>query len=181
MKEQLLLAAALQLFTELGFHGTPTSKIAKTAGVSNGTLFHYFATKDILIVHLYRSIKIELNQYLEQHLQPTAAPLDNIKIYFYKSIEWAVQHPQKFQYIQQFLNAPFYKTIDAQDATIQGTHTALLESAKAQNQLADLPTDLLFTLISYSIFGVIDYLQHHQGDSATVLQKSYTQVLKMIT
>jgi AcrR family transcriptional regulator len=39
------LAAALQLFVAFGFHGTPTSRIAAQAGVSNGTLFHYYKTK----------------------------------------------------------------------------------------------------------------------------------------
>ncbi len=35
-KEKQILAAALQLFVAFGFHGTPTSKIAAQAGVSNG-------------------------------------------------------------------------------------------------------------------------------------------------
>jgi AcrR family transcriptional regulator len=40
-KQQEILSAALQLFVANGFHGTATSKIAKEAGVANGTLFHY--------------------------------------------------------------------------------------------------------------------------------------------
>jgi AcrR family transcriptional regulator len=63
-KREQILASALRLFVEFGFHGTPTSKIAKEAGVSNGTLFHYFATKEDLIKELYISIKNELNQFL---------------------------------------------------------------------------------------------------------------------
>ena len=55
-REQILLAA-LKLFTEFGFHGTPTSKIAVEAGVSNGTLFHYFKTKEALILALYDYVK----------------------------------------------------------------------------------------------------------------------------
>ena len=41
------------LFTELGFHGTPTSLIAQEAGVATGTLFHYFKMKEELIENLY--------------------------------------------------------------------------------------------------------------------------------
>jgi AcrR family transcriptional regulator len=47
MKEQLtdkkkaILAAALALFTERGFHGTPTSLIAQDAGVATGQLFPF--------------------------------------------------------------------------------------------------------------------------------------------
>ena len=49
-KDQLIIATALKLFVENGFHGTATSKIAQESGVANGTLFNYFATKEILIV-----------------------------------------------------------------------------------------------------------------------------------
>ena len=52
-KREKILAAALNLFVEFGFHGTPTSKIAQKAGVANGTLFHYFATKEELVVALF--------------------------------------------------------------------------------------------------------------------------------
>ena len=38
-KRQALLKAALSLFTKHGFDGTPTSKIAKEAGVATGFLF----------------------------------------------------------------------------------------------------------------------------------------------
>ena len=56
-KVDKILEAALQLFTSKGFHGTPTSEIAKTAGVANGTLFHYFKTKEELINNLYLHVK----------------------------------------------------------------------------------------------------------------------------
>ena len=49
-KPEKILSTALKLFVAYGFHGTPTSKIASEAGVSNGTLFHYFKTKDELVV-----------------------------------------------------------------------------------------------------------------------------------
>ena len=60
-KRQQILDAALKLFVEYGFHGTPTSLIAKEAGVANGTLFHYFSTKDELVVALYSSIKSRMS------------------------------------------------------------------------------------------------------------------------
>lgn len=43
------MAAATRLFAEEGFHNTSTRKIAAAAGVSEGTLFHYFSTKNALL------------------------------------------------------------------------------------------------------------------------------------
>ena len=44
------MAAATRLFADEGFHGTSTRKIAAAAGVSEGTLFHYFSTKNALLL-----------------------------------------------------------------------------------------------------------------------------------
>jgi len=56
-KRTAILSASLTLFTERGFHGTPTSMIAREAGIATGTLFHYFKTKEELITALYLSVK----------------------------------------------------------------------------------------------------------------------------
>ena len=48
-----ILDTALRLFTLYGVDATPTSRISKEAGVSTGTLFHYFPDKDKLVGALY--------------------------------------------------------------------------------------------------------------------------------
>ena len=49
-----LLAAALDLFVEKGFAGTRVEEVAKQAGVSKGTLFLYFASKEELFKAVVR-------------------------------------------------------------------------------------------------------------------------------
>ena len=66
-KEEIL-KAALKLFVEFGFHATPTSKIAKEAGVANGTLFHYYKTKEELILALYSDTKKRLTEYMYSNI-----------------------------------------------------------------------------------------------------------------
>ncbi len=48
-KQFQIMLAALQLFAENGVDATPTSKIAKTAGVSEGLIFRHFSNKDGLL------------------------------------------------------------------------------------------------------------------------------------
>ena len=45
-----ILEAAVQLFTAEGFHASSTRKIAARAGVSEGTLFNYFGSKNDLLL-----------------------------------------------------------------------------------------------------------------------------------
>jgi AcrR family transcriptional regulator len=48
-KEQKILEAAIDVFSQRGFSGATTNEIAKKAGVAEGTIFRYFKTKkDIL-------------------------------------------------------------------------------------------------------------------------------------
>src|ERR1700712_5314174 len=49
-----LLAAALDLFVEKGFAATRAEEVAKRAGVSKGTLFLYFTSKEELFKAVVR-------------------------------------------------------------------------------------------------------------------------------
>ena len=49
-READIISAATDLFASDGFHATSTRKIAAAAGVSEGTVFHYFSTKNALLL-----------------------------------------------------------------------------------------------------------------------------------
>jgi TetR/AcrR family transcriptional regulator, mexJK operon transcriptional repressor len=49
---EVILNTALNLFIEQGFKGTSTRRIAEVAGVSEGLIFHHFATKKDLLAGL---------------------------------------------------------------------------------------------------------------------------------
>lgn len=58
-KELLILESAIQVFAEKGFSAATTNEIAKSAGISEGTIFRYFKTKkDIMRSLVKRSIEI---------------------------------------------------------------------------------------------------------------------------
>ena len=58
-KRTAILEAATELVAMLGV-SAPTAKIAKDAGVAEGTLFTYFANKDELLNWLYLELKMDL-------------------------------------------------------------------------------------------------------------------------
>lgn len=51
-RRQDILDAALRCFSDRGFHATTTGDIAREAGVSQGSIYLYFETKDDIIVAL---------------------------------------------------------------------------------------------------------------------------------
>jgi AcrR family transcriptional regulator len=54
-----ILAAALDVFAELGFHGARTRDLAEKAGVSEALLFRHFATKEDLVRAILESVGFE--------------------------------------------------------------------------------------------------------------------------
>ncbi len=49
-RREALIEAAFAVFAEHGFHGTPTTAVAKAAGISQAYLFRLFPTKEELYV-----------------------------------------------------------------------------------------------------------------------------------
>src|SRR5688572_17005274 len=49
-KQQKILAAAIDIFSEKGFAASSTNEIAKKAGVAEGTIFRHYKTKKELLL-----------------------------------------------------------------------------------------------------------------------------------
>jgi AcrR family transcriptional regulator len=158
-KRKRILESALRLFAELGFHGTPTSRIAQEAGVANGTLFHYFATKDDLILALYKSIKDDLARASSEQLGEADSLKAAMKTQYVAALYWAADHPMHFRFIQQFQNSPFSAMMDGEEAQRYiRPHHAMLESGIAAGIIKSLPVDLIYTLIMSHTYGLNEYL-----------------------
>lgn len=65
-----VLIASLKLFAKQGFYQTTTAQIAKKAGVSEGTIYNYFKTKNDLLTQLlsplFTEIKTKFMRKLDQ-------------------------------------------------------------------------------------------------------------------
>jgi AcrR family transcriptional regulator len=71
-----LLAAALRIFSSQGFHAATVADVAAEAGVSQGTVYHYFDNKESLLLAAYTQwAQASLRDEIEQAVQaePTAA------------------------------------------------------------------------------------------------------------
>ena len=183
-KEKQILAAALRLFVAFGFHGTPTSKIAAQAGVSNGTLFHYYKTKEDLVIALYNDIKAELGAYLSAQTGGQVSLETRLKKSFIHSLYWALDNQDKFYYIQQFHFSPHLAKISPEVIAAQSrVHLQLIEEGIAAQLLMPLPVQLLFTLVSSQVYGLYQYLADpaFPADQRTaVIEEAFALLWRMI-
>ncbi|HBS2867092.1 TPA: TetR/AcrR family transcriptional regulator [Klebsiella pneumoniae] len=94
-KKQALLEAATAAFAQSGIAAS-TSAIARSAGVAEGTLFRYFATKDELLNELYLAIKLRLVRTMIAGLDPDEKrPKENARNIWNSYIDWGVRNPME--------------------------------------------------------------------------------------
>src|SRR6266700_1928101 len=68
-------AAALQLFTTQGFHGTNNREIAEKVGVSTGSIYTYFPSKEAIFANLAQKHRAHLSQWLKAAVANLKEPL----------------------------------------------------------------------------------------------------------
>jgi TetR/AcrR family fatty acid metabolism transcriptional regulator len=49
-----IIDAALEAFAEYGYHNCQVAKIARQAGIADGTIYLYFANKEDVLVSVFR-------------------------------------------------------------------------------------------------------------------------------
>jgi AcrR family transcriptional regulator len=99
-KRNAILAAATQVVAEQGL-GAPTARIAKLAGVAEGTLFTYFATKDELLNRLYLELKEELSEAMVTAPPSSHGLRNRLRYGWQQYVHWGVMFPEKRKALAQ--------------------------------------------------------------------------------
>ncbi|EPK8446686.1 TetR/AcrR family transcriptional regulator [Klebsiella pneumoniae] len=108
-KKQALLEAATAAFAQSGIAAS-TSAIARSAGVAEGTLFRYFATKDELLNELYLAIKLRLVRTMIAGLDPDEKrPKENARNIWNSYIDWGVRNPMEHKAIRRMALSEAYR------------------------------------------------------------------------
>ena len=155
----MILKTALKLFVENGFHGTATSKIAQEAGVANGTLFNYYATKETLIVSLYNSIVKNMDDFIMDSLESSSVSKESFHSLFFAILQWNLNNTTEFQYLQQFKNSPYYKAIETTNLKLdENPLFILIQNGINIVLIKPLPASLIFSLFTAQIDGLCYYI-----------------------
>lgn len=80
-KKELILRAALKLFSQKGFHATTTKEIAKECGVAEGLIFYHFGDKRKLLLYLVNHFSFAMRLQEEDDLL-SKLPLEEALVHF---------------------------------------------------------------------------------------------------
>jgi AcrR family transcriptional regulator len=116
-KKDKILSAALKLFITQGFDGTSTAKIVAESGVSNGTLFHYFKTKEELISQLYVTLKEDYKNYLLERMGQCKTSKSKIKQLWDSCVQWYMENKDGVFFFTMFLNSPYIDNLSKEEVS----------------------------------------------------------------
>jgi len=99
-KRKAILDAALRVCSERGIADAPTSAISRAAGVAEGTIFTYFATKDELMNALYLEMRQEFSRHLEDFPYQGDART-RLRYIWDKYLDLGTTHPERLKVLAQ--------------------------------------------------------------------------------
>ncbi|MFV5480192.1 TetR/AcrR family transcriptional regulator [Acinetobacter baumannii] len=145
-----ILEAAARILESLGFAGFNTNAVAELAGVSIGSLYQYFPSKDALIVELIRRERAKLSTHIVEAIQQNNAA--DLKEKLKLIIQAAVQH--QLSRLQLARTLEFASELIGKD----------IEERKLQHELETIISDLFIRSgISHAQTAVQDVIALSKG------------------
>ena len=152
---EVILQAAAALFVAQGYDGASTNRIAEAAGVSIGTLYQYFPSKDAVLLQLSRRHSERMQEvFARRFAQAGALPLPAaIRLIIQAELEAMLLDLP----LQQVLFAQVHRSgLDTHIKQVQAQVTVLLRQALAErsNELRPLELELAPFILLHAIDGV---------------------------
>ncbi len=93
---EAILEAAARFLESLGFAGFNTNAVAELAGVSIGSLYQYFPSKDALIVELIRRERTKLSNHIVEAVQQheVAGLKEKLRLIIQAAVQHQLSRPQ---------------------------------------------------------------------------------------
>lgn len=63
--KDIILATAKEMISEVGFHKATTANLAKTANISEGTIYRHFESKEDILLHILAALEEQFSYYIE--------------------------------------------------------------------------------------------------------------------
>jgi AcrR family transcriptional regulator len=142
-KRNAILAAASQLIAEVGVEAS-TARVAREAGVAEGTLFLYFGSKDALLNALHVALHGLLAAATMAGDAPDAPLEARVRQAWHRAMAWRRAYPADVRTLAQLdVLTRITPESRATVAAAQGALRRLLSEVAARGGLRDAPPDLV--------------------------------------
>lgn len=161
-KQQKIVKTAIKMFAEKGYANTPTSEIAKNAGVAEGTIFRHYGTKDnlllsVIVPFLKESIPDLAEEIFNKTLSENILSFEDfLKAFIINRIQFVNENKEIFRVVVKEL---FYseelrkELLPLFSKNILLRFNKVLDRYKELGEILDLPNTILIRLLFTTIGG----------------------------
>lgn len=172
-KRNAILAAAVKVMAELGA-GAPTSKIAREAGIAEGTLFTYFATKDELLNQLYLEVKATLHEAMMQGFPHGASLRERVRHVWHAYVHWGALDVARRRVMQQLsVSAAVLPATRAKGAEAFCAVSEMIAESVSNGMLRDQSPDFAGAIMSSLADMTIDFMLAHPDQEETYCEAGF--------
>lgn len=168
-----LLDAATKVFAEHGI-AAPTSLISKTAGVSEGSLFTYFKTKEILINELYRELRLDLAAAVNSEFPRKGSVRARLEHVFMRYVTWGAQHPVSRRALRQASMSNLIEPdVRAESNVLFAEMDKLQVDAFKQRKLQQLPPSMASQALKAMADMTMDMIERHPKQADAIKRTGF--------
>ena len=157
-RPQQIIDAALRVFARKGYWSARVSDIAREAGIAAGTIYLYFATKEDILITLFREKMAAFVSALWRAIAGEPDAVSKVRRLVYLHFEILEHHPELAEVVQvelrqgqKFFRGPATQEITAYFALIS---SVLEEGVAAGTFRRDLPVKIATKVL----FGAMDQM-----------------------
>ena len=150
-----ILDAALPLFVQHGFVGTPVPAIAEAAGIAAGTIYRSFPSKEALVNELYRETKHALMAALLDDLDLAQPPRMTFRHIWFQLGRFAREQPDALAFLELHHHGAY---LDAESMALEqrslAPFYAFFQTDVARDAFKPLAPTVLMAITLGSFFGL---------------------------
>lgn len=90
--------AAMEIFLEKGYENATMDNIAKKAGISKGGLYHYFKSKDTVLIFVNQKISENIEKIMYNALKMPSVK-EGIMFYIENYLKYWLEHPKETSFL----------------------------------------------------------------------------------
>ncbi len=154
-KREKILQAALNVFSESGFHGCSIPELARKAGIATGGLYVHFRNKEALVNELYVETKRRFLARLREAIDPALDHRENFGRIWEACVGFAREEPKAFLFMEAHHHEPYLSKAALQvEAEILELTRDFVKAGQRAKAFRAGPPDVLISLA----FGSLVYL-----------------------
>lgn len=173
--QKAVLDTTLQLINKKELQATSMSLISKESGISTGSIYYYFQSKEEIINELYMAVVKDCTKAVLKDFYTDAPIWDRFERSWNHLIHISMENPESFQFMEQYSFSPYIENETkkkAAEANWCGPLAMLYKEAVQSNLFINLDPQLMVQMHYGSIVYLLKaYFQNAISLTDELIQK----------